>query len=187
MRQEVEAFIGEHMEAGGTPEQTSGHVEGLGSIQGFSCSVCRYGYRNLKSFKVHTRRGCPGNAVPSTLQPQLVGRHRRLVPVENDEPAPTHAHGVGQNLSVATVMRLVEENLNGTGRSVGDTSIKDAFHAEVKWDRFMLIGGSFDAAMALRTASPEALVRQMKQWLNGVVSELWERDHLLKMAVMKVR
>ena len=32
MRQEVEAFIGEHMEAGGTPEQTSGHVEGLSTF-----------------------------------------------------------------------------------------------------------------------------------------------------------
>lgn len=187
MRQQVLAFLEEHLRVEESEQDHSERVEGLGTGQGFACDVCQHGYSNINSFKHHSRRGCPGNAVPATLQPQLVGRQRRLVPVESDDPPTANANGVGESVSVESLMRLVQENINGIGPGLGDVSIKDAFHSEVKWDRFLVVGGSFDAAMQLRTPVPVALRRVCQDWLKANVSQLWEEDHMLKRAVMRVR
>ena len=187
LRQEVLSFVAEGLEEFQEQDHQGGRVHGLPTVEGVLCDACNHGYRNMKSFKVHTRRGCPGNAVPSTLQPQLVGRQRRLVPVEIVDTPATECFDHIQSVSVQAIMALVQEGINGNAPVSADLSIKDAFHAEMKWDTFLVVDGSFDAAMQLKTPKSVALMTACKDWLRGVVNLMWQYDHMLKRALMKVR
>ena len=187
LRQQLQAFLDENLEDAEDDAQEPEMIAGIVTVQGFKCSLCNYGYGNKNSFKAHNHRGCPGNAVPSTLQPQLVGRQRRLVPVEIVDTPATECFNHIQSVSVQAIMALVQEGINGNAPVSADLSIKDAFHAEMKWDTFLVVDGSFDAAMQLKTPKSVALMTACKDWLRGVVNLMWQYDHMLKRALMKVR